>query len=59
MVGCARRRLLLLWHAAELARGQGADRGEVLRLAVRSLEPPEDPAVQVGGARVLAQVHVY
>ena len=47
MAGYGRKRTLLLWHAMEQARAAAAEKGELLRLALRALEPPEDPLVQV------------
>lgn len=48
LVGCSRKRALLLWHATDMARA--VDKGDVLRIAVKALEPPDDPQQQVGRA---------
>ncbi|GIM11324.1 hypothetical protein Vretimale_14852 [Volvox reticuliferus] len=46
LVGCCRKRMLLLWHAMEQARSVHVDKADLLKIAVRALEPPEDPQVQ-------------
>ncbi|GLI65614.1 hypothetical protein VaNZ11_009180 [Volvox africanus] len=46
MVGYCRKRMLLLWHALEQARSVQLDKGDLLRIAMRALEPPDDPQVQ-------------
>lgn len=58
LLGCGRKRQLLLWAAVDLSHAVDRSDTLALRIATRALEPPDDPEAQVGGCEMCERVRV-